>query len=132
LANPPLKPSEALKAAKRLIGQWPSTKPISAEDWIEGIARTLSIYPAPIAEQCVDPVYGLAAKRDFPPTVFAVREWCDRRQTHFRNWANYRPAPRSPRIEYVPTKEQRDKVEQGLRDLSQKLANTLKSAAAWH
>lgn len=66
----------ALQAAKGLIRQWPHADPPDAQGWAGSIAAALQEYPVGVVEECVRM---LPRAREFPPTVAAVTEWCDRR-----------------------------------------------------
>ncbi len=100
-------PQEAVNAAESLIGQWPHAKPPDPKRYSAALAATLASYPRAIVEECCDPRCGLALKREFPPTVAAVVEWCDRRLEFHKAVAGYkgksleRPAylPSGPPVE---------------------------------
>jgi hypothetical protein len=72
-------PQEALRQVKRLVSSWPHARPPDPEGWAASMAAVLAQYPLGIAQECCDPRVGLAKKREFPPTVAAIDEWCKRR-----------------------------------------------------
>lgn len=94
-------PQAALRAAKQLVGCYPHSRPPEPETYAGALAAVLAQYPLGVVEECVDPRTGLAREREFPPTVAAVVEWCDRRLAFHQAFAAYVPAiPPPPDIEY--------------------------------
>lgn len=82
-------PQEAIRAAKQLAGSWPHARPPDADGYAASLAGALSAYPLGIVQECCDPRTGLAQKREFPPTVAAIVEWCDRRLTYHRGMVKW-------------------------------------------
>jgi hypothetical protein len=83
---------DALKQAKRLIQSWPHANPPDPGGYAQAIAETLAQYPRGLVEECCDPRTGLARNREFPPTVAAIVEWCDKRLAYHRGmvrWSNF-------------------------------------------
>ena len=72
-------PQEAIKAARRLAGSWPHARPPDPDGYAASLASAFAAYPLGVVEECADPRFGLAQKREFPPTVASIVEWCDRR-----------------------------------------------------
>lgn len=70
---------DAAKLGKQLIGLWPHANPPNPQAYSLGITKTLQKFPLGVAEECCDPTVGLAATREYVPTVAAVTEWCERR-----------------------------------------------------
>lgn len=87
---------EAAKAAKTLIGQWPHARPPNPEAYAAAITATLGAYPRGLVDECCDPVHGLARAREFPPTVAAIVEWCERRLAFHVSVANWQPRLERP------------------------------------
>lgn len=81
--------STALKAAKQLIELWPHAKPSNPETYMAGLGAVLAGYPLGVVQECVDPRFGLAQKREFPPTIAAVVEWCERKMEFYQSVARY-------------------------------------------
>jgi hypothetical protein len=69
----------AARLGKQLVGQWPHANPPNPGAYSLAIAKTLEKYPLGVVEECCDPVAGLAAVRDFPPTINSIVLWCDMR-----------------------------------------------------
>jgi hypothetical protein len=86
-------PREAVDAAERLIGQWPHARPPDAKTYAASLAAVLAGYPLGLVQECCDPRTGLARTREFPPTVAAIVEWCDKRLDHHRTVATWKPSP---------------------------------------
>jgi hypothetical protein len=74
-----ISPQQAAEFGKKLVGQWPHANPPNPGAYSLSIAKTLEKYPLGVVEECCDPQQGLATTREFPPTVMAITEWCDRR-----------------------------------------------------
>lgn len=66
------------------------------ETYAGAITAVLAGYPLGVVEECCDPRSGLARSREFPPTVAAVVEWCDKRMIYHRQWAVYVPLMLTP------------------------------------
>jgi hypothetical protein len=79
LSWPPVDRAQAAECGKLLIGQWPQAKPPNPEAYSLGIVRTLERYPLGILQEILEPGIGLAAQREYTPTVAAVTEWCEKR-----------------------------------------------------
>ena len=86
-------PPAALKAAKQLVGCYPHAKPPDPEIYAGALAAVLAQYPLGLVEECCDPRCGLARKREFPPTVACVVEWCDSRLKYHQTMANCHNKP---------------------------------------
>lgn len=84
-------PQAAIKAAKQLVGCWPHARPADPETYAAALAAVLAQYPAGVVAECCDPRVGLARKREFPPTVACVVEWCDERVEFHRRWSTFVP-----------------------------------------
>jgi len=82
-------PQEAIKAAKQLAGSWPHARPPDPDGYAASLAAALTAYPLGVVQECCDPRAGLAQKREFPPTVAAIVEWCDRRLTYHRGMVKW-------------------------------------------
>lgn len=89
-------PHEAYQAAKKLVGQWPHARPADPETYADTLAAVLAQYPLGLVQECVDPRVGLARAREFPPTVAAVVEWCDKRLEWHRAIAQHQPRQPAP------------------------------------
>lgn len=118
-----MKPSDALKAAKQLTGQWPHARPPNAEMWLSSIAAVLAQYPSAIVEECIDPRRGLARAREFPPTIAIIVEWCDAKLKHYQLFAEYKP-----RLPPPPEPEFSDEHRIGMLARLQKLMHDLVAA----
>lgn len=116
-------PSFALKAAERLAGSWPHASPPNPTMWAAALGAVLAAYPPAIIEECCDPRIGLARKREFPPTVAAVVEWCDDRVEHYKRLASWINMPKEP--ERVFTDEQRAQARGWLAGLAAELKSNL-------
>ena len=96
-----MKPSQALEAADKLVGQWPHARPVNFDTWLTSLAAALAEYPSVVAGECIDPRRGLAKKREFPPTVACLTEWCDEKMQEMHMFAAYKPiAQRLPPPDY--------------------------------
>lgn len=87
----------AVKQAKQLLRSWPHANPPDPAGYAEAIATTLAQYPLGLVEECCDVRTGLAKSREFPPTVAAVTDWCDRRLIYHRGivkWGDRKAAER--------------------------------------
>lgn len=84
LSAPNILTSEAIKAASRLVKQWPHANPPSLEIWLTALAAALADYPAAVVAECIDPRMGLARVREFPPTVASIVMWCEARMAQYR------------------------------------------------
>lgn len=93
-------PQEASKAAKRLIGSWPHANPPDADGWVASLAAVLAGYPLGVVQECADPRVGLARGREFPPTVAAIVEWCDRRTKYHRGMIRWAGLPPDVELQY--------------------------------
>jgi hypothetical protein len=82
-------PQEAIKAARRLTGSWPHARPPDPDGYAASLAAAFAAYPLGVVEECADPRVGLARSREFPPTVAAIVEWCDRRLTYHRGMVKW-------------------------------------------
>lgn len=82
-------PREAFEAGRTLIGQWPSAKAPNPDAYAAAIGAALSGYPLGVMRECIDPRTGLAREREYPPTVAAVVEWCDKRLSFHQALASY-------------------------------------------
>lgn len=111
-----ISPQDALRAGKRLLGQWPHAKPPDPDGFAAAIGAVLAQYPAGLVEECCDPRHGLARSREFPPTVAAVVEWLDKRLAHHRAMAKYRPPAPKP-VEQQYSDEHRQSMLQRLSKL---------------
>lgn len=92
---------DALNQAKRLLRSWPHANPPDPAGYAQAIAETLAQYPLGLVEECCDPSTGHAKKREFPPTVASVTEWCDRRLKYHRGmirWSKQK-APEADRFD---------------------------------
>lgn len=90
-------PQEAIKAARQLAGSWPHARPPDPDGYAASLAAALTGYPLGVVQECCDPRVGLARSREFPPTVAAIVDWCDRRVTYHRGmvkWAKVDQAER--------------------------------------
>ena len=92
-------PQEAIKAARQLAGSWPHARPPDPDGYAASLAGALSAYPLGVVQECCDPRKGLAQTREFPPTVAAVVEWCDRRVTFHRGMVKWGEI-KTPREEF--------------------------------
>ena len=115
--------TQAFRAAKRLIGQWPHAKPADPDMYALSLSAVLSQYPFGIVEEACDPRRGLAREREFPPTVAALVEFCDRRLAHHRAMAQYRPSAVPKRIEQHFSDEHRMSMLKRLRELIHSIFN---------
>lgn len=79
----------ALMQAKKLTSAWPHARPPDPDGYAASLAAVLAGYPLGVVEECCDPRTGLARSREFPPTVAAVVEWCDRRVKHHRGMVKW-------------------------------------------
>lgn len=118
-------PQQALGEAERLIGQWPHARPPDPKTYSAAIAATLAGYPLGIVQECCDPRKGLARTREFPPTIAAVIEWCDRRLEHHKAVAAYKGNQRSARVEVPMTEAQQASFTKSLWDLLGKMKQAL-------
>src|SRR5262249_24842103 len=84
------------------------------------LAATLKDYPAGIVRECCDPRSGLAREREFPPTVAAIVEWCDRRLAWRQSVASYVARPQLPAREF--TYEEREDGQAALCGLRKTIA----------
>jgi hypothetical protein len=82
-------PQEALRQVRKLVGGWPHARPPDPEGWAASLAATLAQYPLGVVQECCDPRVGLVRGREFPPTVAAIVEWCDRRLTYHRGMVKW-------------------------------------------
>lgn len=92
---------DALNQAKRLLRSWPHANPPDPAGYAQAIAETLAQYPLGLVEECCDPRTGLAKHREFPPTVAAITEWCDKRLKYHRGMVKWveRQAPEADRFD---------------------------------
>lgn len=109
-------PQAALKAAKQLVGCFPHARPPDPEIYAAAIGATLAGYPPRVVSDCVDPRIGLARKREFPPTVASVVEWCDARLSYYQTLARYEAREKQP--ERVFTDAEREAGRKFLADLA--------------
>ncbi len=72
-----------------------------------------------IIDECCNPRTGMARKREFPPTVASVVEWCDDRLEYYQVLAAYEAKAREADREF--TDEDRARAKQFLRDLAAEL-----------
>ena len=89
-------PNEAFRQVKRLIASWPHARPTDPEGYVASLAAALAEYPLGVVQECCDPRTGLAQKREFPPTVACIVEWCDQRvkyHTGMVKWGKQRANP---------------------------------------
>lgn len=93
-------PQEAIKAARQLAGSWPHARPPDPDGYAASLAAALAAYPLGVVQECCDPRTGLARVREFPPTVAAIVEWCDRRLTYHRGMVKWGERVRKPEPEY--------------------------------
>jgi hypothetical protein len=100
LSQPTTSASSALKAAKQLVGSFPHARPPEPETYAAAIGATLAAYPPAVVNECVDPRIGLARKREFPPTVASVVEWCDARLSYYQALARYEAREVKPEREF--------------------------------
>lgn len=77
-------PQEAIKAARQLAGSWPHARPPDPDGYAASLAAALAAYPLGVVQECCDPRTGLAQSREFPPTVAAIVEWCEKRVVYHR------------------------------------------------
>lgn len=82
-------PQEAIKAARQLAGSWPHARPPDPDGFAAALAAALASYPLGVVQECADPRVGLARTREFPPTVAAIVEWCDRRVAYHRGMVKW-------------------------------------------
>lgn len=100
VSQPTTSASSALKAAKQLVGSWPHSRPPEPEIYAAALGATLAQYPPRIVNECVDPRAGLARKREFPPTVASIVEWCDARLAYYEALAKYEAREKPPEREF--------------------------------
>ena len=81
-------PSEALKAAKQLVGSYAHLRPDQPETFLASIASVLAQYPLGIVQECVDPRLGIARKAEFL-SVAKLVEWLDNRLAYHQALASY-------------------------------------------
>lgn len=119
MSQPTTSASSALKAAKQLVGSFPHARPPEPETYAAAIGATLAQYPPRIVNECVDPRVGLARKREFPPTVASIIEWCDARLAHYEALAKYEAREKPPEREF--TDDDRALARKFLADLADEL-----------
>lgn len=119
-------PSYALMAARRLIGSWPNARPPEPETYTAAISAALCAYPQGVIDECCDPRIGLARKREFPPTVASVVEWCDDRLEYYQVLANYEAKAREVEREF--TDEDRAQAKKFLREKARNPASPFAAA----
>lgn len=85
-----------MKAAKQLVGCFPHARPPEPETYAAALGATLAQYPEQVVRDCVDPRIGLARKREFPPTVASIVEWCDTRLAYYQVLAKYEEREQAP------------------------------------
>lgn len=95
-------PQQALTLTKRLLGAWPHANPPDPVGYARSIAETLAQFPLGLVEECCDPVRGLARTREFPPTVAAVTEWCERRLKQHQGMVRWGEKKAAERPEFPP------------------------------
>lgn len=93
-------PSAALQAAKQLVAQWPHVGAPHPDTYAAALGAVLAQYPPGVVRECCDPRTGLARTREFPPTVAAIVEWCDRRLKYYQGVARLRCNPPAPKREF--------------------------------
>lgn len=123
-------PQEAIKAARRLAGSWPHARPPDPDGYAASLAGALAAYPLGVVQECCDPRTGLAQKREFPPTVAAIVEWCDQRVKQHRGaikWGQMDAAARAQAELY--TDEHRQTMLQRLKGLMHGLFDKAQEAA---
>lgn len=114
-------PSQAAKAAKMLIGNFPNAKPHDVDGYITAIAATLGQYPIELARECADPRTGIARTFKYQaPNIADVVEWCDEQLRIHQVWA--RSKPRAPELPPPPANPaMAEKVISFLRSLADRL-----------
>lgn len=100
-------PRDAIDAAERLVGQWPHARPPDPKTYAASLAAVLAQYPLGLVQECCDPRKGLARTREFPPTVAALVEWCEKRLEWHSTVARYVPPKRIERVEPVLSETER-------------------------
>ena len=128
VSQPTTSASSALKAAKQLVGSFPHARPPEPETYAAALGATLAQYPPRIVNECVDPRAGLARKREFPPTVASIVEWCDARLAHYEALAKYEAREKPPEREF--TEEDRVIARKFLADLAEELKGRHKPVIA--
>lgn len=122
MSRPTTAPTQALKAAKQLVGCFPHARPPEPETYAAALGATLAQYPEGVVRDCVDPRIGLARKREFPPTVASVVDWCDTRLAYYQTIAKWEGrTPEPPEREF--TDDDRALARQFLADLAVEIKN---------
>lgn len=88
-------PSEAARAAERLIGQYGHLKPGDPDTFARSVAAVLSQYPFGLVQECIDPRIGAARMIKFLSIADLVT-WLDGRLEHYRALAAYVPREQLP------------------------------------
>jgi hypothetical protein len=121
-------PSEALKAAKQLLGSYAHIRPEQPETFLASIAAVLAQYPSGVVLECVDPRIGLARSTEFL-SVAKVVEWCETRELYHRHLATYQPRQIDQANKYptdrVFSDEERELARRFLGNLTEELAERL-------
>lgn len=120
-------PSDALKAAKQLVGSYAHLRPDNPETFLASIGAVLAQYPLGLVREVVDPRTGIARKAEFL-SVAALVAWCDDRLSHLTMLANYEARPPKP-PERVFTDEERAAGREFLAKLAAELKGGTVAAA---
>jgi hypothetical protein len=93
--------TQALRLAKDLVGNFPNLRPDNPGRFIESVDQVLGQYPLGIAQECADPIVGIASKVEFL-SIKALIDWCEGRLSFYRALAAYVKPPEPRQIEPGP------------------------------
>jgi hypothetical protein len=68
---------QALEQARKLIGCYPHSRPPDVDAYANALADVLEQYPFGVVEECCNPRTGIVRRREFPPTIACIVQWCD-------------------------------------------------------
>src|SRR5665811_702216 len=71
-----ISPEAAAKAARQILGFYPTIPASDPQSFAAGLVKTLSIFPAPVIARAIDPVEGLPSKIKFL-NLAEIRECLD-------------------------------------------------------
>jgi hypothetical protein len=113
LLPPRMRRAELLAQVTRFLGLWPS-KADQPAVYLAGVCATLSVYLEDTVIALMDPVYGIAARSTFLPTLAELRQWCEDHERKLGEVATQRPVEKtkinqlSPRFRALTERYERE------------------------
>lgn len=114
----------AAERAKLLIGGYPNARPHDPEVYAASVALLLASYPADVVRAATDPRDGLQSRHVFPPSLAEIKGALEEEMRPLRRRWNERRQARARLEERPISKEDDQRISDGLKSLAESLRAT--------